>query len=43
MVGGLETFRAYFEGDDDKYVLIGGTACDMERLREIFLETSYEL
>lgn len=26
MVGGLETFRAYFEGDDDKYVLIGGAA-----------------
>lgn len=29
MVGGLETFRAYFEGDDDKYVLIGGAACDI--------------
>ena len=29
MVGGLETFSAYFEGDDDKYVLIGGAACDI--------------
>ena len=29
MVGGIETFRTYFEGDDDKYVLIGGAACDV--------------
>ena len=29
MVGGLETFRTFFEGDDDKYVLIGGAACDI--------------
>ncbi|QFJ56010.1 hypothetical protein [Pseudobutyrivibrio xylanivorans] len=29
MVKGLETFRKYFEGDEDKYVLIGGAACDI--------------
>ena len=29
MVTGIETFRKYFEGDDDKYVLIGGAACDI--------------
>ena len=29
MVAGLETFKQYFEGDEDKYVLIGGAACDI--------------
>ena len=29
MVKGLDTFRRYFEGDTDKYVLIGGAACDI--------------
>ena len=29
MVTGMETFRTYFEGDEDKYVLIGGAACDI--------------
>lgn len=29
MVKGIEVFRTYFEGDDDKYVLIGGAACDL--------------
>ena len=29
MVTGLETFRNYFGGDEDKYVLIGGAACDI--------------
>ena len=29
MVNGLEVFRNYFSGDEDKYVLIGGTACDI--------------
>ena len=29
MVAGLETFKRYFTGDEDKYVLIGGAACDI--------------
>jgi hypothetical protein len=29
MVRGLETFRSYFQGHEDCYVLIGGTACDL--------------
>ncbi|SHH58839.1 hypothetical protein SAMN02745229_00741 [Butyrivibrio fibrisolvens DSM 3071] len=29
MVAGLEKFKQYFEGDEDKYVLIGGAACDI--------------
>ena len=29
MVAGIETFRRYFEEDEDKYVLIGGAACDI--------------
>lgn len=29
MVTGLELFRDFFEGDEDKYVLIGGAACDI--------------
>ena len=29
MVRGIESFRNYFAGDEDKYVLIGGTACDI--------------
>lgn len=29
MVRGLEKFREHFEGFNDNYVIIGGTACDM--------------
>ena len=29
MVKGLETFKKCFAGDEDKYVLIGGAACDI--------------
>ena len=29
MVNGIEVFRKYFEGYEDQYVLIGGTACDI--------------
>ena len=29
MVTGLESFRSFFKGDEDKYVLIGGAACDI--------------
>lgn len=29
MVRGLETFRRYFEGYENQYVLIGGAACDI--------------
>lgn len=29
MVKGIEVFRKHFAGDEDKYVLIGGTACDL--------------
>ena len=29
MVKGLDTFRKYFEGHKEQYVLIGGTACDI--------------
>ena len=29
MVKGLDIFREHFAGDEDKYVLIGGTACDV--------------
>ena len=29
MVTGLNVFRDYFADDTDKYVLIGGAACDM--------------
>ena len=29
MVKGLNTFKKYFEGYEDQYVLIGGTACDI--------------
>jgi hypothetical protein len=29
MVQGIEIFRKHFEGYEDKYVLIGGTACDL--------------
>ena len=28
MVKGLDTFRRYFKGFEDQYVLIGGAACD---------------
>lgn len=29
MVKGIQTFREYFKAHADKYVIIGGTACDM--------------
>ena len=29
MVRGIESFRAWFRGCEDQYVLIGGTACDL--------------
>lgn len=29
MVRGMDTFRKYFEGFEDQYVLIGGAACDI--------------
>ncbi len=29
MVKGLDTFREFFRNDTDKYVLIGGAACDI--------------
>jgi hypothetical protein len=29
MVKGLVIFRAHFQGFADRYVLIGGTACDL--------------
>ncbi len=29
MVKGLDTFRKYFAGYEDQYVLIGGAACDI--------------
>ena len=28
MVKGIDSFRSFFAGDEDKYVLIGGAACD---------------
>ena len=30
MVKGIEKFRNYFEGYEEQYVLIGGTACAMK-------------
>ena len=29
MISGLESFRRWFEGCDEQYVIIGGTACDL--------------
>ena len=29
MVEGIESFKEWFKGHDDQYVIIGGTACDM--------------
>ena len=29
MVKGLDTFRRYFKGYENQYVLIGGAACDI--------------
>ena len=31
MVIGLDKFRQQFEGEEDKYVIIGGTACDVNQ------------
>ena len=35
MVTGLNVFRDYFADDTDKYVLIGGAACDIVFTRGI--------
>ncbi len=37
MVKGLEIFRQHFRSFPDKYILIGGTACDLA-MREADLE-----
>ena len=39
MVRGLDTFRKYFRGFENQYVLIGGAACDkvIEKKREKML------
>lgn len=29
MVTGIESFRTWFHGCEDQYVIIGGTACDI--------------
>ena len=29
MLSGLESFRRWFEGCEEQYVIIGGTACDL--------------
>lgn len=29
MVNGIDTFRKWFEGNEEQYVIIGGTACDL--------------
>lgn len=29
MVKGIDTFRTWFEGYEDQYIIIGGTACDL--------------
>lgn len=29
MVKGIEKFKEHFAGFDDKYILIGGSACDL--------------
>lgn len=29
MVIGLDKFREHFAGEEDKYIIIGGTACDV--------------
>ena len=35
MVTGLNVFRDYFADDTDKYVLIGGAACDIVFTKDI--------
>lgn len=29
MVRGIESFKKWFQGYEDQYVIIGGTACDL--------------
>ena len=29
MVKGFNSFKEWFEGDENQYVIIGGTACDI--------------
>ena len=41
MVAGIETFRRYFEEDEDKYVLIGGAACDIVFSDNVSLDIIY--
>lgn len=41
MIIGLEVFREHFEGYEDRYIVIGGTACDlaMDAVGESFRPT----
>lgn len=36
MVKGLDTFQKYLADYEEQYVLIGGAACDMETIRDMF-------
>lgn len=29
MIRGIDTFKKWFKGYEDRYVIIGGTACDL--------------
>lgn len=29
MVAGIESFKEWFEGNENQYAIIGGTACDI--------------
>ena len=37
MVNGIEKFKKFFEGFEDCYVVIGGTACEIHE--EIYAQT----
>ena len=34
MVPGIESFRDWFKGSEEQYVIIGGTACDILMIEE---------
>ncbi len=36
MIGGIESFKEWFKGNEDQYVIIGGSACDILMTREGF-------
>jgi len=36
MVKGLDVFRKYFRDFTDRYILIGGTACDLAMQKQVF-------